>query len=67
MRVINAIQMRPEWRETAVIIAYDDSDGWYDHQMPLIVNPSFSMADALNTPGACNSGCSRAARRRPRR
>jgi len=26
-----------EWNETAVIIAWDDSDGWYDHQMGTIV------------------------------
>jgi phospholipase C len=56
VRVINALQMRPEWRETAVIIAYDDSDGWYDHQMPPVVNPSSSSADALNGPGVCNKG-----------
>jgi phospholipase C len=56
VQVINAIQMRPEWRETAVVIEYDDSDGWYDHQMPPIVNPSASVADALNGPGVCNSG-----------
>ena len=28
---INAIQKSPEWKDTAVVIAYDDSDGWYDH------------------------------------
>ena len=28
---INAIQKSPEWKSTAVVIAYDDSDGWYDH------------------------------------
>ncbi len=28
---INAIQSSPQWRSTAVVIAYDDSDGWYDH------------------------------------
>jgi phospholipase C len=39
-----------------VIIAYDDSDGWYDHQMPPVVNPSSSSADALNGPGVCNKG-----------
>ena len=26
--------------EHAVIITYDDSDGWYDHQMSPIVNQS---------------------------
>ena len=56
VRVINALQKSPEWPETAVIILYDDSDGWYDHQMPPIANPSFSPAvDTLNGPGVCNT------------
>ena len=56
VRVINALQKSPEWSETAVIILYDDSDGWYDHQMPPIVNPSFSPAvDTLNGAGLCNT------------
>ena len=36
-----------EWGETAVIIAYDDSDGWYDHQMGPIVNQSDVTDDQL--------------------
>jgi phospholipase C len=28
---INALQKSPQWSSTAVVIAYDDSDGWYDH------------------------------------
>jgi phospholipase C len=56
VRVINALQKSPEWSETAVVILYDDSDGWYDHQMPPIVNPSFSPAvDTLNGPALCNT------------
>jgi phospholipase C len=56
VRVINALQKGPEWSETAVIVLYDDSDGWYDHQMPPVVNPSFSAAvDTLNGPGVCNT------------
>lgn len=54
--VVNALQKRAEWANTVVIIAYDDSDGWYDHQMPPIVNPSFTAADALNGPGVCQRG-----------
>jgi hypothetical protein len=27
---INALQRTPDWHSTAVVIAYDDSDGWYD-------------------------------------
>ena len=56
VRVINALQKSPEWSETAVIILYDDSDGWYDHQMPPVVNPSFNPAvDTLNGAGVCQT------------
>ena len=56
VRVINAVQKSAEWSETAVVILYDDSDGWYDHQMPPVVNPSFNPAvDTLNGPGVCNT------------
>ena len=56
VRVINALQKSPEWSETAVIILYDDSDGWYDHQMPPIVNSSFNPAvDTLNGAGVCKT------------
>ncbi len=56
VNVINTLQKSPEWKDTAVIIAYDDSDGWYDHQMPPIVNSSFTNVDALNGAGICNIG-----------
>jgi phospholipase C len=56
VHVINTLQKGPEWAETAVIILYDDSDGWYDHQMPPVVNPSFNPAvDTLNGAGVCNT------------
>jgi phospholipase C len=54
VHVINLLQKRPEWRDTAVVIAYDDSDGWYDHQAAPQVNASHSSEDALNAPGVCN-------------
>jgi phospholipase C len=53
---VNAIQASQEWSSTLIVLLYDDSDGWYDHQMPPIVNPSSSAADALNGAGMCNSG-----------
>lgn len=56
VRVINFLQQQPDWRNTAVIIAYDDSDGWYDHQMGPIVNHSATKADALTGPGECGDG-----------
>jgi phospholipase C len=33
VNTINHLQKTPEWKETAVVIAYDDSDGWYDHAL----------------------------------
>ena len=57
VNVINALQESEFWESTAVVITYDDSDGWYDHQMPSIVNPSTSTTvDALNDPGVCTTG-----------
>jgi phospholipase C len=55
---INFLQTLPEWDSTAVIITWDDSDGWYDHVMSPIVNQSTSTADALTAPGACGNGAS---------
>jgi phospholipase C len=38
---INTIEKTPEWaNSTAIIIAWDDSDGWYDHQMGPILSQS---------------------------
>lgn len=54
--VINFLQSRPEWKNTAVIINYDDSDGWYDHQIGAIVNQSATPADVLTSPGHCGTG-----------
>jgi phospholipase C len=50
--VINALQDSPFWESTAVIIAYDDSDGWYDH-VNHVINPSFSVVDDLQASGKC--------------
>jgi len=53
---INFLESLPDWDSTAVIIAWDDSDGWYDHVMPPIVNQSKGTSDALTAPGACGTG-----------
>ncbi|CPR11770.1 membrane-associated phospholipase C2 PlcB [Mycobacterium bohemicum DSM 44277] len=50
---INHLQRLPEWRDMAIVIAYDDSDGWYDHKPSPIVSPSATPQDALNGPGRC--------------
>jgi phospholipase C len=68
VQVINALQNSPAWSETAVVLLYDDSDGWYDHQMPPVVNPSSNpTVDTLNVMGVCNTDSNRGPRRRRRR
>jgi phospholipase C len=56
VKVANFLQSQPEWANTALVVLYDDSDGWYDHQLGQIVNGSKSAADALTGPGSCGSG-----------
>jgi phospholipase C len=53
--VINFLEKQPEWQSTAVVIAYDDSDGWYDHVAGPIVNQSATKADQ-NAKGAAMCG-----------
>lgn len=60
VQVINFLEQRPEWKSTAVVIAYDDSDGWYDHQMSPIVNQSQTAMDALTATGQCGSSANTA-------
>ena len=43
---INQIEQSKFWKSTAIVVTYDDSDGWYDHQKPVIVNGSDTSADA---------------------
>jgi phospholipase C len=53
VETINRLQRLPEWERMAVIIAYDDSDGWYDHVMGPIVSQSQTTYDALTGVGQC--------------
>src|SRR5262249_11736442 len=54
--LVNFLQQQDSWSSTAVVILYDDSDGWYDHQMGPIVNQSTGTADALTGANACGTG-----------
>ena len=63
VQTINAIMQSPDWKSTAVVISYDDSDGWYDHQMAPVANSSavYSTVDTrnsdqLNAAGRCGNG-----------
>ncbi len=55
--LINFLQTRPEWKDTAVIVTYDDSDGWYDHAYATPTSASYdATADQVNGPGLCGAG-----------
>ena len=53
VQVINHLMHSEEWNEIAIIIAYDDSDGFYDHQMGPMVSQSDVSDDELAGPGSC--------------
>jgi phospholipase C len=55
-KVVNFLQQQPDWNSTAVIVAWDDSDGWYDHAYVAPMSASFSSADQLNGNGICGTG-----------
>jgi phospholipase C len=45
VNTINQIEESPYWASTAIVITYDDSDGWYDHQLGPVVNGSSTADD----------------------
>jgi phospholipase C len=68
--LVNFLEQQPDWKNTAVIVTYDDSDGWYDHRFAAPTTSSFDSAseqsvnlpsktvkgaDQLNGPGVCNA------------
>ena len=54
VNTINAIEQSSFWSSTAIILAYDDSDGWYDH-LADVINGSATAADSLSGTGVCLS------------
>jgi phospholipase C len=56
VETINRLQRRPEWRHMAIVIAWDDSDGWYDHAMgPIVSQSNDATFDALTDAGHCGT------------
>ncbi|MDF3299086.1 phospholipase C [Streptomyces tropicalis] len=54
---INAIQSAPQWKSTAVVVAYDDSDGWYDHAYATPRNGSQDTAPGSNGKATDSPAC----------
>ena len=65
VNTINDLEQSKFWDSTAVLILWDDSDGWYDHQMgPIIIHSQATGltsegqtgdSDALTGPDSCGS------------
>ena len=55
-KLINFLQQQPDWKNTAVIITYDDSDGWYDHRYVRRTASYDPTADQVNGAGLCGHG-----------
>jgi phospholipase C len=56
VNTINTIMRSPDWEETAIFITYDDSDGWYDHQMgPIAMQSDVAIDDQLLGSGNCGT------------
>jgi len=52
---INRLMQSPFWAHMAIVISYDDSDGWYDHVPGPNVHQSNTPDDALFGPGNCGT------------
>jgi len=46
VNLINFLEQQPDWKNTAVILNYDDTDGWYDHQFAQTLRSSFDKTTA---------------------
>ncbi len=52
---INNLEKLPSWKSTAVVVTWDDSDGWYDSILGPIVTQSQTSLDTLTGTGQCGS------------
>ena len=59
---VNAIESSPDWKSTAIILNYDDSDGFYDHVDAATENggqpqnaSQVAGLDSLTAPGMCGT------------
>jgi phospholipase C len=55
VNTINSLEKLPTWKSTAVVVTYDDSDGWYDHVFPPINSASQTALDTLTGAGMCGN------------
>ena len=57
---VNRLQRLPTWKSTAIVILYDDSDGWYDHVIgPITSQSQVQSLDTLTDPGLCGTNAAK--------
>jgi phospholipase C len=57
VQLVDFLEKQKDWKNTAVIITYDDSDGWYDHAYTAPTRSSYdATADQVNGAGVCGTG-----------
>jgi phospholipase C len=63
VNTVNQIEQSKYWSSTAIVVTYDDSDGWYDHQAPKLLsgsdNSAIDTAMCEATPVRVGSGSGR--------
>jgi phospholipase C len=47
-RVVNAVMRSPDWKSSAIFVAWDDWGGFYDHVQPPVVDP---LGYGIRVPG----------------
>jgi phospholipase C len=64
VNTINQIEKSSFWKNTAIVIAYDDSDGWYSSSPRTTGSAASGSEVALTTPSrTASAGCSSSSRR----
>jgi phospholipase C len=53
VNTINHLETLRTWSSTAVVITWDDSDGWYDQELAPVVSGSQTSLDKLTGTGTC--------------
>ena len=54
VNTINSIEQSKYWASPAIVITYDDSDGWYDHQSPTAAH---ALVNGSNDPAIDTAMC----------
>lgn len=53
---IDHLEALPSWSSTAIVITYDDSDGWYDHVLaPVLSGSQTPGIDSLSGANSCGT------------